>query len=84
MPSRVSSTRRLTIRAALFALSLVLTGLALTPGDASAASCQTPGTTRWVYAGCCIGKTRYNYEKCNSFYVWSYTGTYKCENTCMF
>lgn len=83
MPSSVASRFRLTIRAALFALSLVLTGLALMPVDVSAASCQTPGTTRWVYGGCCVGKTRYNYEKCSSSYVWVYQNTYKCENTCI-
>jgi hypothetical protein len=84
MPSRVRSTLRLTVRASLLALSLVLTGLALIPADALAASCQTPGTTRWVYAGCCGSLTRYNQEKCTSYYVWSYQGVYKCENRCMF
>jgi hypothetical protein len=66
---------------AFLAFTSTTTGPSLM-STAEAASCTTHGSTRWLYEGCCIGKTKYRLQWCNNG-TWVNTTTTDCRNLCM-
>jgi hypothetical protein len=50
---------------------------------ATAASCTTHGSTRWLYEGCCnLSATKYRLQWCNRG-TWTNTTTVDCRSGCI-